>query len=507
MVKHKQFESHCADLLASEKWTEVQHVSESMLVKGLFTDKTFSFFSKSLINNERWQENSQLLKLPLIAQRRIANQLFNAAYFSKKNGKSKEAIALYQASLTLRIDGPEEVCLNLSVIFSEALKNSALAKHWLEKSLEYNARYTIAIYNLAGLYEELGEKSRAIEAYRRLLDLEPDNSLAMSRLVYCLDAENLDDGLIEHLKTLSTTITQQKSNHLAATVQYALGEAYNKKKNYKKAFSAYTQANKLEAFNYDANAMETRVDELISTFNSEWKNLLPISGEVRPIFICGMFRSGSTLLEQILAGHSQVSAGGELDYFDKLYKSITTKMGSNISVLDSTFIQKAKKEYIKLLDGISLNGMFVTDKRPDNFLLIGLIKSIFPMAKILYTRRNKLENCLSVYFQQLDHSQSYSSKLSDIEHFYAQQEKLLRHWTSLFPGSIFEINYEDIVDDPRNTLSSFFNSIDIEWEQGCDQFHLNKNSVATASIWQVRKPLYKDSKNRGENYKQYIVES
>ena len=145
--------------------------------------------------------------------------------------------------------------------------------------------------------------------------------------------------------------------------------------------------------------------------------------------------------------------------------------------------------------------MFITDKRPDNFVLIGLIKRLFPSAKIVHTTRNPLDNGLSVFMQHLNPQVTgYSGDLGDIGHYYGQYRRLMAHWKALYGESIFEFDYDAFVSEPRAALERLFDFLDLPWDDRCLEFHRLGNTVKTASYWQVRQPLHGNASGRWRNY-------
>ena len=147
----------------------------------------------------------------------------------------------------------------------------------------------------------------------------------------------------------------------------------------------------------------------------------------------------------------------------------------------------------------------VTDKRPDNFLYIGLIKSLFPDAKIVHTLRDPLDNCLSIYFLHLDHSMSYALDLADIAHYYVQYRRLMAHWKTLYGAGIFDLDYDTLVREPRATIEQLTTFCGLEWEDALLSFEQSARAVKTASVWQVREPLYRRSSGRWHNYEAHIA--
>ncbi len=146
----------------------------------------------------------------------------------------------------------------------------------------------------------------------------------------------------------------------------------------------------------------------------------------------------------------------------------------------------------------------VTDKRPDNFLYLGLIKSLFPDAKIVHTTRNPLDNCLSVYFLHLDHGMGYALDLLDTGHYYRQYRRLMAHWKRLYGADILDFDYDAFVRAPRPAVERLLEFCGLDWQEGCLSFHRVQNAVKTASVWQVREPLYQRSSGRARHYASHL---
>ena len=222
--------------------------------------------------------------------------------------------------------------------------------------------------------------------------------------------------------------------------------------------------------------------------------------QVHPIFVCGMYRSGSTLTEQVLAGHPRVQAGGEIDFLPTLANTALAPFPAALSRISQANLNQIAARYLDDLARIFPSADYVTDKRPDNFLYIGLIKSLFPDAPIIHTTRNALDNCLSVFFLHLDHRMGYALSLMDIAHYYRQYRRLMDHWKVLYGPDILDFDYDAFVREPRIAVERLLAFCGLDWHEDCMNFHNVRNAVKTASVWQVREPLYQRSSGRWRNY-------
>jgi tetratricopeptide (TPR) repeat protein len=449
----------------------------------------------------QWAKAAACYQRFLLAKPGVAAAYYNCAYNQRKAGDYEAALHDYQRALDLNIDKPEEVYLNMSVIYSDHLRQEDKARAALETALEINPDYTPALYNLANLYEEEGALSEAETCLQTLLDLDPEDFQALARLADLRLFEDSEDSLIQRMRQALADPKVDKSTRV--NLAYALGKALNDCHDYEQAFASYVVANELDRASrepYDRQAQEKFTRDNIRFFSREWfNNIAPVS-DAAPIFICGMFRSGSTLTEQILASHPQVTAGGEREFFSNLANQRLAPFPGTLEHITHSQLTTIAQEYLGELEKTFPGAVHVTDKRPDNFLYLGLIKSLFPNARIIHSLRDPLDNCLSVFFLRLGGGMTYATDLQDIAHYYRQHSLLMTHWKSLFADSVFEMDYDNLVADPDVTVKALFDFMGLGWCDEWRDFYQLQNRVKTASASQVREPLYKSRSGRWRNY-------
>jgi hypothetical protein len=213
-----------------------------------------------------------------------------------------------------------------------------------------------------------------------------------------------------------------------------------------------------------------------------------------------MFRSGSTLIEQILASHSRVTSCGELDLMPTLVGRIP-RYPEMVAEGDGAAIASWRSFYLGGLPSRPSANRLMTDKRPDNFLHIGFIKTLFPGARIVHTHRNPLDNLLSLHFLHLDPSMAYALDLDDAAHWYGEYKRLMAHWRALYPSDICDVDYDELVREQRPVIERLLGFCGLKWEDDVLNFHRGRSSVKTASVWQVRQPLHAKSSGRWQNYR------
>ncbi|MDN5924424.1 MAG: sulfotransferase [Xanthomonadales bacterium] len=450
---------------------------------------------------------------------------YELGYLLKAESQYEAALEAYAEALARGIARPEEVHLNRAVIYSDHLRRDEAAEQELKTALALAPGYHSAWLNLGNLHEERGQREAALECYDKILadpgaldrasmDLRME---ALSRSANLRPPTTGDDPVFAKLQAAAS---QPAGKMARANVYFALGQARDRLGQYELAFEAYAKANRWllrqSGKAYDRAHMVQLTSALIETFSdaaAEPLSAAPSGPE--PLFICGMFRSGSTLLEQVLAAHPQVMAGGELNWLRQLATERLSPFPASMSKPDVDRDVALAAEYrahlarlfpVASADAGVVN-KYISDKRPDNFLLIGLIKQLFPSARIIHTTRNPLDNGLSIFMQHL-HLQvaGYSADLGDIGHYYAQYRRLMAHWQSLYADSIFTFDYDAFVREPKPTLMRLLEFLQLPWDDRCLEFHRLRNTVKTGSYWQVRQPLHGKASGRWHHYEAHVAD-
>ena len=449
----------------------------------------------------RWAEAVQALERVVALNPDHADSWYNLGYARRHARHYAAALAAYAKALELGVRDTEEVNLNRAVILSEHLHDTAAAEAELQMALEAKPGFTAAWLNLGNLREDLGDLDGAREAYESALRASPGNGRALARLGAMLAHQGQPNEAIAFLVAAAGSVRPGSED--SAELGFALGNALDAAGEYREAFAVIGEANAAAASlrapdrRYDRRAQEALVDALIATFDRPAGN----SGHQPPVaFICGMFRSGSTLIEQMLARHSAVTAGGELEFIPAMVAEQLQPYPRSLAEAGEERLDELREHYLHQLRLLFPDASLVTDKRPDNFLHIGLIKTLFPAARIIHTVRNPLDNILSAYSLYFSENVAYSERLDDIVHYYAQYRRLMDHWQELYDSDIFAVDYDRLVADPKAVLAPLLDFLGLDWEEGCLDAKSSGSAVRTASVWQVRKPLHRRSSGRWRNY-------
>lgn len=441
----------------------------------------------------------------------LADSWYNLGLLLRRAGQPMEALDAYRRALDHGIDRPEEVHLNRAVILAEDLRRPADAEAELARALTINPAYDPALLNLGNLLEDVGRRDEAAAGYQALLDRRPGNPDALARLAGVVRPSGPDDPLIGALRQALQRPDLSAADR--AALGFALGRLLDATGAYDEAFVACGEANRQSRASagpgralYDPAAQVRLVDQLIAIFDRPEPFAPSTVGRARPppIFIVGMFRSGSTLVEQVLASHRRVTSGGELDLLPGLVRRKVSPwpvMARHLAPADAATLGR---NYLDALAARFPGADVLTDKRPDNLAHVGLIKRMFPDARIIHTRRDPLDNALSLYFLHLDHSMAYALDLADTAHFMSEQQRLADHWKRLYGDQILNFDYDAFVRDPRPMTEQLLAFCGLPWDEACMAFHKADSMVRTASVWQVREPLYQRASGRWRHYARHL---
>ena len=436
----------------------------------------------------------------------LADGHFSLALMYKQSLRYQDALRAYEKALELGIDNVQEVYSNIGVLYSQ-MRNVPKAREMYERALAVDGDYVPALFNLAGLHEEVGARELATDIYERILAANPRHWDSLARLAQATKLTDPEDPLIDRLKR---AVKEADDDRFAQEGTYfALGKVLDQVARFDEAFAAYSAANALGKQRnqpYDRPVTAQAFDQLIDLFDHDWIGHNATESTASPIFVCGMFRSGSTLIEQMLSAHPEITSGGELDFLPWLIARNLGPYPQRISQVSSSELQRIGDEYLSMSREQFPDAVNITDKRPDNFLHLGLVKAMFPQARIVYTSRDRLDTCLSVFFQQLGGNLSYASDLGDTADYYDQHVRLMSHWKACFGDDIFTVDYDELVRSPEPVLRGLLEFLGLDWDDRCLAFESSGDSVKTASLWQVREGLHKSSSRRWRNYAAVIPE-
>ncbi|KCZ94942.1 TPR/sulfotransferase domain-containing protein [Hyphomonas hirschiana VP5] len=439
----------------------------------------------------------------------LPDSWYNLGWLLRQAGRGQEALAAYDEALSQGVKGAEEIHLNRAAIFSDLLARPDDAKAELLKAVAANPSYAAAYLNLGNLHEDLGERAEAKAAYDKAHAINPGSAVILSRLAGLGKATSLDDPMIAKLRALIAGGTLFPAD--LAVAHYALGRLYDSCGAYDAAAQSFAAANagaRIAAGGgvapYELKADLYRADQTGRAFVSLREAKSGITEpDPQPVFILGMFRSGSTLVEQIIGAHSKVTPAGELGLIQTIYRNLGGTPARVAAAPEST-IQQYAEAYLKHLRTLHPGASVVTDKHPENFWQIGLIRRMFPNARIINTVREPLDNLISVWGLHLDNSQNYGFTPQDIASRIHAERRMMIHWNRIYPGTILSVKYEDVIRQPEQEVRRVLDFLGLPFEPACLEFHKASGPVKTASVWQVREALHDRSIGRWKHYETYL---
>ncbi len=466
------------------------------------------------------------------------NNLGNALH---QAGQWEEAVAHYQRAIAI-MPGYAEAYSNLGNAL-RALDRTAEAVMSYRQCLAIRPDFAMAHNNLGIALDELGRPEQAIASYEHAVRLQPDYAEAIHNLGFVLQELGRKDEAVNRFKQVLALQPGYAASHLhlsmlmpeqeQATVieqlladrslpdndralcHFALGNIYNHGGKFDEAFAQFKQANKIKrgAIAYKAKDFSAYTDKLVAVYSREFfQGKAPWGTDSDlPVFIIGLPRSGTTLVEQILSSHPLVYGAGELESMGRIQKIISAGAPASarypecMRSCEPGFIRELAATYLKELRELCADASRITSKDPGNFHRVGLIKLLFPGARLIHCRRNAMDTCTSIYFNHFSRGGEYSFDLQELGQLYLDYEKLMAHWKELFPADILEVQYEELVADQEAVSRALINHLRLDWDDRCLDFHENKRAVRTASSAQVRQPIYNRSVGRWRHYEKHLA--
>ena len=376
-----------------------------------------------------------------------------------------------------------------------------------EKAIKLSPQKAGAFSSMAHHLKTIGRQDEAIAAYRHSIAIKPDHTESYWSLVN-LKTFQFKDEEIDTMQAL--LLKKDLSDESRVHLHNALGLEYESRKEYQKSFDNMTKCNQLrrKAESYDPVETELLHQKIITIFNAGFfeQDAADVS-DVSPIFIVGLPRSGSTLLEQILASHTQVEGTYELSDLSRTMQSVRRQNPRGKKSFPESLEHFNLQQWVAIGQGYlestqkyRTDRAFFVDKNPNNFTFIGALKLALPNAKIINARRHPLDSCYGSYKQLFASGQSFSYDLVELGEYYLQYQNLMEYWHQVLPNFILDVHYENVVNDLETEVERILDFCGLPFEEHCLRFHETERAVKTASSEQVRQPLYSSSVNLWRNY-------
>lgn len=361
------------------------------------------------------------------------------------------------------------------------------------------------------ILRQLGRFDDAVASFGRALALQPARSDAHLGIAFSKRMTEADAPMSESMASLLGVDGLPERDR--ANLHYALGKASDDRGDYGGAMRHFDEANGIAAArlkqsgrSIDRRQHSENIDRLIATFTPDFLARHADLGAATelPIFIVGMIRSGTTLIEQIVASHPQVGGGGELRFWGDRGACIGDVQAG---VLHAAEARELTTGYCRLLQSIAPAARRVTDKMPTNFLLLGLIHLLLPRARIVHCRRHPVDNALSMFFTPYTRSPDFAHDRGNLVFYYEQYVRVMAHWRAALPSDrLLEVDYEEVVADRERAARRIVAFCGLDWDDACLRHQDNPRTVATPSLWQARQPLYRTSVARWRNYEAWLGE-
>lgn len=415
------------------------------------------------------------------------------------------------------------------------------AENSYKKAILLDNKISEPLNNLGNLYRSTGKYTEAIKSFRNAITIKPDffwsyYNLGISYIsmgdfnnaikslekcieinkYFCPTHRSLSrlkkyTSQDKHFKQMNDLINDSKIiDNNKIELSFALGKAYEDINDFKKSFKYYKNANDLQKniLNFSIKKENEEFKNIKNTFNkniiNKSKNTNKLGSNI--IFIIGMPRSGTTLIEQIISSHAKVYGGGELNFIPNILKNnlrdADLKLSlENINLFNEDKLISIGNEYLEKIKIINKKNKIITDKLPINFKWVGFIKIILPNAKIIHVKRNSKDNCFSIYKNHFPASKiDFAYDLDDITNFYNLYSDLMTFWHKALPNEIIDVVYEELIVDPKKQIKKLLNFCDLKWDENCVKYYNNKRIINTASDIQARQKLYKSSINSWKKF-------
>ena len=489
----------------SGRGKEAEDIYRSILKRDPNHVEAARLLARIAMDHERYHEAEILLMRVVKNAPDYARAWIDLANTQNDQDKHHEATKSAHELLRITPESAESYMLYAGIIGSAGRHEAAIIAY--EKAIKLSPQKAGAFSSMAHHLKTIGRQDEAIAAYRHSIAIKPDHTESYWSLVN-LKTFQFKDEEIDTMQAL--LLKKDLSDESRVHLHNALGLEYESRKEYQKSFDNMTKCNQLrrKAESYDPVETESLHQKIITIFNAGFfeQDAADVS-DVSPIFIVGLPRSGSTLLEQILASHTQVEGTYELSDLSRTMQSVRRQNPRGKKSFPESLEHFNLQQWVAIGQGYlestqkyRTDRAFFVDKNPNNFTFIGALKLALPNAKIINARRHPLDSCYGSYKQLFASGQSFSYDLVELGEYYLQYQNLMEYWHQVLPNFILDVHYENVVNDLETEVERILDFCGLPFEEHCLRFHETERAVKTASSEQVRQPLYSSSINLWRKY-------
>ena len=465
-----------------------------------------------LINNFNAKNFDYIISKTLIYLKKFPEYviLYNLLGSSYQNvGNHKKAKDIFIKGLKY---DPKSLAMknNLATTYKNLLQYD-LAEKLYSEIIELNPKYINAYVNLGNLKRDINKFDDAINLYEKANNIQPKNPIILYSLAISQSMKYEKENW--HYKELLNKLENlDLSKNQKIDLYFSLAKANEDMNKIDISFKYLKLGNDLkkEQLNFKIKKEVILFKQIIEIFENVDLKKINSKNECNTIFILGMPRSGTSLVEQIISSHSNVFGAGELPILSNIVKeqfmeNEELQLTRLLEIMnDESKVDAIRKIYTNFIKFFNLKEQFITDKAPLNFRWVGFIKIMFPNAKIIHCERDYKNNSLSLYKNLFEGGLGFTYNENDLTEYYKQYIKLMKFWDSKIDKPFLNIKYESLINDNENEVKKIINFCNLKWEENCLSFHKNKTPIKTMSTAQARKPIYKSSLNSFEKYRKYL---
>lgn len=383
--------------------------------------------------------------------------------------------------------------------------NMPEAEQWARKAIALEPANSAAHGALGGVLYNQGRFDAAVPSFEAALRLNPKSAKCWDGLAHCRKYSAADNAILARMQAVLGRSDLNDGERM--TIQFAMGKVLDDCGDYAQAMEQFDAANRLRAkdLHFDRAGMAALIDQNIRVFTPEFMARHAAAGtqDATPLFIVGMYRSGTTLTEQIVSSHRGIVAGGELTVWAPMDLEVDAPLGG----LNPERTQAAVAKYLSALRRIGGGAGRVTDKLPTNFFRLGAIHALMPKARIIHCRRDPIDTCLSLYSTHFNTRIAFAARKDDLVFYYQQYARMMEHWRTVLPADVFlEVEYERLIADREAETRRLIAFTGLEWDDACLRPEQNKRPIGTSSAWQARQPVYATSMQRWRRYEPWLGE-